>query len=278
MLKPKLIDLIIPVYNTVGYLDKLLASLEKQTLSTDKWNVIFIDDGSTDGSFEKLEGWTLKRENAIVVAQKNAGPGKAREKAMQFVASEWIIFADSDGYLSKGYLAAFARHAKPQYDFVFSDNFFFFYENKKYNKLNMPFRRFGRTFYNIWFDLHNNPDAGDPRSKMFRASIVKDIDWTKHKRGEDWIWLAKALAKIRKNAYKRVVLNNMYFDHYGRPNSTADLVRRNPDYLKDQAESHRIAAELLRKTDHKLTEALISKVERVAEKSENKMKQMGIEK
>lgn len=96
----KLINVIIPVYNSVDELDCSLNSLLNQTYQN--WHAIIVDDGSTDGSIEKCKSFCEKYQNKFEFYSINhAGPGGARNYAMNLSdknAGYWY-FMDSDDYI-----------------------------------------------------------------------------------------------------------------------------------------------------------------------------------
>lgn len=90
------ISIIIPTYNRSDLLKKTLSSLENQTLATDSYEVIVVDDGSQDGTAEFL-GAYIKDKNWIkYIEQKHGGPAKARNAGIKKAAGEIIVFTDSD--------------------------------------------------------------------------------------------------------------------------------------------------------------------------------------
>lgn len=90
-------SIIVPVYNTAGYLTECFNSIFNQTQK--EIEVIAIDDGSTDNSLSILEDFKKKHPEMIVVSQKNEGPGSARNKGIELAKGEFIYFMDSDDCL-----------------------------------------------------------------------------------------------------------------------------------------------------------------------------------
>lgn len=90
------ISIIIPVYNAEKYLDACLQSIENQTFRD--YQIIAIEDQSTDNSFEILKKHEEKDKHKIVVLQnpKNMGAGSSRNRGLQVADSEYIGFVDSD--------------------------------------------------------------------------------------------------------------------------------------------------------------------------------------
>jgi glycosyltransferase involved in cell wall biosynthesis len=88
------VSIIIPVYNVEKYLAECLDSAIGQTLRDIE--IICIDDGSTDRSPEILDEYAKKDSRIIVIHQKNAGPGLARNVGLDLAKGEYIAFLDSD--------------------------------------------------------------------------------------------------------------------------------------------------------------------------------------
>ena len=91
------VSVIIPTYNRKGELEKLLRSLDRQTLSPSSYEIIVIDDGSEDGTGE----WLLEYKEQCAVSlslytQVRGGPGTARNTGMEKAAGEIFAFTDTD--------------------------------------------------------------------------------------------------------------------------------------------------------------------------------------
>ena len=90
------ISVIIPVYNVYDYLEKCLNSLVKQT---DKnFEVIIVNDGSTDNSQEIIDKFVLENDNMYSFKKENGGQASARNFGLQKATGEYILFLDSDDY------------------------------------------------------------------------------------------------------------------------------------------------------------------------------------
>ena len=93
------ISIIVPCYNTKPWLDECLQSLVDQTLQ--EIEIICVNDGSTDGTGEKLDEWQAQYPNKIkVIHQKNGGSAKSRNTGMKIAQGECIGFVDSDDLVS----------------------------------------------------------------------------------------------------------------------------------------------------------------------------------
>lgn len=114
------VSIIMPVYNTRKYLTEAIESVQAQSLS--EWQLICVDDGSTDGSGELLNAFAAKDCRIKVLSQKNGGQSKARNNAMSFATGEYIYFMDSDDVLDKDLLlTCYKSCIEGNLDFCFFD-------------------------------------------------------------------------------------------------------------------------------------------------------------
>lgn len=92
-----LLTILIPVYNTRDYLNQCLRSLDMQTNSN--FNVIIIDDGSTDGSGQICDEWARRRDRVKVIHRENCGLFETRKQAIRLTETEYFLCLDSDDEL-----------------------------------------------------------------------------------------------------------------------------------------------------------------------------------
>ncbi|MFU0831939.1 MAG: Glycosyltransferase [Oscillospiraceae bacterium] len=96
------ISVVIPVYNVEKYVGKCLLSLEEQTFRD--FEIIAVNDGSTDSSLEILRHFEKKYDNITVIDQKNKGMSQARNVGMAKARGTWLTFVDSDDYVAPTFL------------------------------------------------------------------------------------------------------------------------------------------------------------------------------
>lgn len=92
------LGIVIPVYNVEKYLKECLESVVNQTVSFDE--VILVNDGSSDGSQQICEQYGKAYPHVQLVNQENQGLGAARNCGMSLLKCDYIIFLDSDDYIS----------------------------------------------------------------------------------------------------------------------------------------------------------------------------------
>ena len=93
------LSIIIPVYNSGDVVGRLLDSIV-QTETNARYEIIMINDGSTDHSQQVCQEYAEKYPYIKVLEQKNAGPSAARNRGLEEATGEYILFCDSDDYVS----------------------------------------------------------------------------------------------------------------------------------------------------------------------------------
>lgn len=104
------ISLIIPVYNVEGFLERCLSSVENQTYKDIE--VIIVNDGSTDNSYSIIEKYTAKNPHFKAFSIENRGLGGARNYGIEQSSGDYLIFLDSDDYISHECVQKFVEAAE----------------------------------------------------------------------------------------------------------------------------------------------------------------------
>ena len=93
------LSFIVPIYNTAKYLPKCIDSLLNQDIPHSDYQIILVNDGSTDNSLSICEEYKEKYPNIILLSQKNAGQSSARNLGMTQAEGDYIWFVDSDDFI-----------------------------------------------------------------------------------------------------------------------------------------------------------------------------------
>lgn len=129
------VSVIIPIYNVEKYLTECLESIINQTLKDIE--IILINDGSTDNTYEIIEKYQKIDNRIKVINQINQGQSVARNNGLEISVGEYVYFMDSDDLLELTALeTCYVKSKKENLDFLIFDSDIFF-ENldleKKYN-------------------------------------------------------------------------------------------------------------------------------------------------
>ena len=86
-----------PVYNVEDYVAEAIESVRQQSYG--EWELLLIDDGSTDESSKICKAYAEKEEKIRYIRKANGGVSSARNRGLQETAGEWIYFMDADDWL-----------------------------------------------------------------------------------------------------------------------------------------------------------------------------------
>ena len=100
-----LITIILPVYNAKQTISRVVESILNQRFGD--FELLAVDDGSTDGSGRILEQYATKDNRIRVLHKENGGANSARNLALQYVQGEYVTFCDADDWVEDDWLLAF---------------------------------------------------------------------------------------------------------------------------------------------------------------------------
>ena len=105
-----LFSVIVPVYNVEKYLKDCVDSILSQTCAD--FELILVDDGSKDASPQICDDYAKKDSRVKVIHKENGGQTSARNKGLEVALGEYVVFIDSDDWVSENYLELFEKPIK----------------------------------------------------------------------------------------------------------------------------------------------------------------------
>jgi len=212
-----LVSIIIPVYNTMDYLDRCIDSALNQTHQNTQ--IILVNDGSTDGSGDRCDEYAAREPRVEVIHQENGGQSAARNTGLDYAKGQWITFLDSDDYIS-GYFIEYNLAACLQHDADIAisgylvdyegdleeDSFTGTNQIERFNTREAVIHHFGKrgALFNVVC------------SKLYRASIWNDLRFPVGLIWEDLF----VSHRMFYNAGTVVVLDANLYAYYMAPGST----------------------------------------------------------
>ncbi len=137
------ISVVVPVYNVQKYLNRCIETILTQTFNL-KYEIILVDDGSTDDSGKICDKYKMKYEFIKVIHKKNAGLGFARNTGIENAEGKYITFIDSDDYIHKDMLMDLYNAAENnEADICYSD---FFRDNNNFISCNCHLEGLGGIY------------------------------------------------------------------------------------------------------------------------------------
>lgn len=98
----QLISIVVPIYNVEPFLEQCLDSVRRQSYTN--WELILVDDGSTDQSGDICDDYSRRDERIKVVHIPNGGVSHARNMGVSLAKGEWMTFIDGDDWIDEDYL------------------------------------------------------------------------------------------------------------------------------------------------------------------------------
>lgn len=206
-----------PVYNTGEYLKTAVESILSQSLK--EFELILVDDGSTDGSSERCDEYARQDSRVVVLHQKNGGICNARNAALKIAKGEYIAFSDHDDEYLPGLLEnAYTRAKRDNADIVkFCKKEYVIingitvrtkgtsladctYNNDEIKELFFEFLN-GKVFECVW-------DALFRREFLIENRILFDEDYKTG--GEDIDIIARVMTKAKVFS----TMKEHYYEHY----------------------------------------------------------------
>lgn len=190
------VSVIMPVFNGEEFLNRSMDSLLKQTL--DNFEIVFINDGSTDNSLKILKEYEEKYDFVNVLTQENSGSGKARNYGINEAKGEYIAFLDADDFFMD------ADALEKMYDLGSLNDADMVTANIKHDLDNQGnFVPFGPFHYYTHNDVILPEQYGIPWSfykNIFKREFLveNNIYFPDLLRGQDPVFLAEALTKVDK--------------------------------------------------------------------------------
>ena len=116
------LSIIIPVCNVEQYIGSCLESIYRQGLKDENFEVIVVNDGSTDNSIKVVEDIQNRHHNILIIHQENAGPSVSRNAGMEKAIGKYVLFVDSDDLLmDKGLSILLQKALDTSADMVVAD-------------------------------------------------------------------------------------------------------------------------------------------------------------
>ena len=139
------ISIVIPVYNVENYLRRCINSILSQKY--DKYEIILVDDGSTDKSGQICDEFSSERVR--VIHKSNGGLSSARNAGIEAVTGKYIMFLDSDDYVEENCLSAFGKLIESYHsDIIVGKSCAIYMDGKREERrINLEIREYSREEY-----------------------------------------------------------------------------------------------------------------------------------
>ena len=231
-----MISIVIPVYNGSNYIDQCVKSILCQT--SNDYEVIFVDDGSYDDSYDKLLHYQKESNNFYVYKKLNGGVSSARNYGISRTNGDIITFLDIDDWINPDYISFIIDHIDEN-DIIMFDSIIINHKKKGINKLfeynihsfieNEKERLYCQCI-SYRFGKHFKPryhGCGAICGKAYKKVIIDKLRFNEGQRmSEDSVFNIEAIYNANSIIYYSKPLYNVRKDNYSASRSY------DPDYLK----------------------------------------------
>lgn len=191
------ISVIVPLYNTECYIEECIKSVLIQDID---FELIVIDDGSTDNSYNIVNDFSRKDSRVILIKQRNQGVFKARNLGLEIATGDYIAFLDCDDWILPGSLKALYWEAQNNNaDLVMGNTLFFYSPAKIVQRYILPNHFFDYTFDGeLLFCKLMDTSSYIPMvyNYIYKRSFLEENNFRfKDVNHEDEIWTLQAMCK-----------------------------------------------------------------------------------
>lgn len=207
-----LLSIIVPVYNVEKYLRKCVNSLLNQNLLLVDYEIILVDDGSTDHGGKICDEYALSHPNVKVIHQQNSGLSVARNGGIDVAQGKYVQFVDSDDYLEPNVLKVLVEKMESGQLDVLRFNYRNVNEQYEAVEPNKDPKRFvnysdvvcdGKTFLN-----ERLGPACYACQFLIRRELLKDCRFKEGIYFEDTEWTPRMLLKANRAASTEMLVYN----------------------------------------------------------------------
>lgn len=223
-----------PCYNVESYVGDCLQSLTSLRYNSKRFEIVVVNDGSTDATLDVIRTWESKCNNIIVIDQANLGLGGARNTGLTHARGEWIFYVDSDDWINARNLLTIMDTftEDPEVDLVKSTEYM---PCGKRDDLGL--RDFSDGISSVSFASEKLLIPGRFKPNVWlgcyrREAIVRmNYPFREHVAYEDNDWTTMVYATFRKS----VLINFPFYSYYYRPGSLSNVLKKKT--LEDNAKS-----------------------------------------
>lgn len=224
------ISVIIPVYNCEKHLENCMNSLKKQTMKQPDFQVVFINDGSSDKSDEICLRLKEENSNVLYFKKENGGVSSARNKGLELAEGKYILFLDADDSISDNCLKELYKFFEAHYDEVdlVTYNIDYLSETGKITS----HKRFDVLDHTAVYDINADPNIMQTTMNICVKNVPENeriLFDTNLTLGEDQLFIFSWISRKQKLGF----VSNATYTYY-RHAGSASSIHNDPYYCFDQ--------------------------------------------
>ena len=225
-----LLSIIVPGQNVEAYIGKCLDSLLNQDINSSDYEIIVVNDGSTDRTKEIVEGYVSSHSNVILINQQNKGLSGARNSGVNVARGLYVMYIDSDDYIEKNVLGGLLAQAERdnldvlRYNYRNVDEDYNVIVPKRNNKLYVDYS--GDVTDGFSFLTHRLGYACYAWQFLIKAEIAKNVLFKEGIYFEDTEWAPRMLNEAKRAASTDLVVYNYLKRTNSITNAVDDVKKR----------------------------------------------------
>lgn len=206
-------SVIMPAYNAEKAINKSIESIIAQSYKN--WELIIVNDGSTDGTLKLIEAYAEHDERIKVITINNSGPGLARNTGIKAAEGDYISFIDSDDYYDPDYLANLEKVNKqgPK-DIIFVDFINETSEGVEYGRSNIYSLNTSSKFEILCMQMTGKMPWG-PVVKAIKREIIDGCIFSSLDVGEEAVFSFDVLSKSQRIGFVKKPLYHYVHNEEG---------------------------------------------------------------
>ncbi|MFI1773825.1 glycosyltransferase [Thalassobellus citreus] len=183
-----ILSIVVPVYNVAAYLEKCVHSCFDQNVNKKLYEIILVNDGSTDNSLELCKKLKLQYPDISIVSQENKGLSGARNTGLKHSKGDYIWFVDSDDWISSNCLINIFKKLNSKLDIIWlgHDVWYLGKSTKNYIPQQISHAITGEDFFinhlenqfYIWKFIYNRNFLLANNLTFFEGILYEDLEFT----------------------------------------------------------------------------------------------------
>ena len=226
----ELISVIVPIYNVKSYLRQCLDSLLAQTYSN--LEILLIDDGSTDESGNIADEYAQRDNRIRTFHQRNGGISAARNKGLDAMSGDYVMFVDGDDYVDKDFCKVALNLAIEKHVDIVSFGYCLFIEQRDYTERKVTLKPRQLNNEDAILELIRRRDVMNNFvwNKIFKSQLFTNVRFPEGQSFED-----VAVMHLLYNSAKGIYLSDkvLYYYRKERRGSITSLLR-SPKAIHDR--------------------------------------------
>lgn len=188
------LSIIVPIYNVSAFLPKCLNTIAHQM--RDDWELILVNDGSTDDSLQICNAFAEGRNNVRIVNKPNGGLSDARNAGTAVAQGEWIYYIDSDDWLADDAITKLLDFAVENNCDVVQGGLYYAYSDHLLYDSRKPAKTVLDNHEAMRQLVINDTVKNFAWGKLYKAELVRDLPFLVGKYFEDSHWQHLVMQRV----------------------------------------------------------------------------------